>query len=119
METTAARSEVAATVRALMGRGIGDGKRVTQEQLAEVLGMSQGPMSRRLAGLHPFDFDELLAIAEFFNVSIASLIRQVDERRRPSDQGNPLPIWITDADQVVSLHRTYDEQLPFDLASAA
>ena len=119
METTAARSEVAATVRALMGRGVGDGKRVTQEQLAEVLGMSQGPMSRRLAGLHPFDFDELLAIAEFFNVSIASLIRQVDERRRPTDDGNRLPIWETDTDRLVSLARAYDVALPLELDIAA
>lgn len=129
MDTTTARQEVAATVRSLMGRGI-DGKRVTQAELGRVLGLSQGPVSERLAGKTAFNLDELLKIAEHFRVSIASMIVEVDELRRPSGQENRLSIWEaesllayqTSSDaEVKQLSLTFDPaQLTLDdLASAA
>lgn len=117
MDPITARHEVAANVRALMGRGI-DGKRVTQTQLGAVLKLSQGPVSERLSGKTPFSFDELLAVADHFNVSIASLIIDVDEHRRPVGQGNRLSIWFDgtdqDVDQLVNdLRKPYDVPLDY------
>lgn len=48
-------------------------KRVTQEQLAAHMGVSQAAIARRLSGRVPFDVDELSRIAEYFAVPVASL----------------------------------------------
>ena len=88
MDVHEARSEVAANVRALMGRGI-NGKRVTQAQLAAILDLkSQGAVSDRLSAKHPFDLDEMLAIAAFFDVEVTDLLEGI---ARPSDAGDPVP----------------------------
>ena len=117
METTNARKEVAANVRALMGRGVGDtGKRVTQKQLGAVLGLSQGPISERLSGSQAFTFDELITIAGFFDVPLSRLFEGVSG---PSEQGISRTIWEADSDQVVSGPRAYDVSLFADLELAA
>ena len=67
---------VAEEVRALMGR-----HHVTQMQLAEVLGVAQPAISKRLRGLTAFDANEIGVLAEFFNVSPAELL---GERVMPS-----------------------------------
>ena len=63
---------VAATVRAEMAR-----RRVTQDQVAQRLGLSQSAVSRRLGGHLPFDVAELSAVAEILGVTPASLLDDV------------------------------------------
>lgn len=60
---------VAAEVRAAMAR-----RRVTQAQLAAALGITQGPMSRRLSGHTPFDIVELVRIAELLEADLSNLV---------------------------------------------
>lgn len=60
---------VAEEVRALMGRRI-----VTQKQLADVLQVSQGQVSKRLKGLIPFDTNEIAKLAAYFDVHPAELL---------------------------------------------
>lgn len=56
---------VATEVRAEVAR-----QNVTQYDLAEVLGVAQPSISRRLAGKHPFDTDELDKLAAYFGVPV-------------------------------------------------
>lgn len=56
---------VASEVRAEVAR-----QNVTQYDLAEVLGVAQPSVSRRLTGKHPFDTDELDKLAAFFDVPV-------------------------------------------------
>lgn len=87
MDIIDARREVAANVRALMGRGI-NGKRVTQTELAVVLGLkSQAAVSDRLSGKTAFDLDEMLALAAFFDVKVTDLLEGVSH---PSDAEDPV-----------------------------
>ncbi|MGW0043443.1 helix-turn-helix domain-containing protein [Rhodococcus sp. NPDC003348] len=56
-------------VRALMAR-----RRISQSALASRLGISQSSMSRRLSGESPFTVDELLRLAEIFEVPVTDLL---------------------------------------------
>lgn len=56
---------VAAEVRAEMAR-----QRVSQQPIADALGMSRQALSRRLVGEIPFDVSELEQIANFLGVSV-------------------------------------------------
>lgn len=47
---------------------------VSQQRVADLLGMSQPGISRRLTGLVPFDVNELVAIAQLLDVPPASLL---------------------------------------------
>ena len=60
---------VAASVRAEVAR-----RKVTQQQLADLLGMHQMSVSRRLNGHTEFTVSELATVAEFLGVPVASLI---------------------------------------------
>lgn len=60
---------VGATVRAEMAR-----RRRTQRQLAEVLGISQTQVSRRLLGEISFNVDELALVATFLGMTVADLV---------------------------------------------
>lgn len=60
---------VAGNVRALMAR-----RGVSQQRLAEVLGLSQSAISKRLRGLTPWDVNEMGTIATAFEVPIGSLL---------------------------------------------
>lgn len=62
------RSLIAGNILALMGR-----HRVSQRRLGEVLGLTQPPLSKRLAGKVAFDMDEIEAIAAFFDVPVTDL----------------------------------------------
>ena len=62
-------SSVAEEVRALMGRRI-----VTQKQLADVLQVSQGQVSKRLKGSIPFDTNEIEKLSHYFGVHPAELM---------------------------------------------
>jgi transcriptional regulator with XRE-family HTH domain len=63
---------VGANVRAEMAR-----RRISQQQLANHLGVSQGAISKRLAGTVPFDVNEVGAIAELLGVHISDLLPEV------------------------------------------
>lgn len=60
-----------ANIRAELAR-----RGVTQKQLADVLQVSQGQVTKRLRGLIAFDINELVAIAEFLDVDLAVLMPQ-------------------------------------------
>lgn len=49
-------------------------RRVTQDQLAAAIGISQATMSRRLAGTQPFTVPELERVAAFLDVPLGSLV---------------------------------------------
>lgn len=59
---------VAAEVRAILAY-----RRIPQAALADVLGMSQVAVSRRLRGETLFDVDEVAKVAAFLGVSVADL----------------------------------------------
>jgi predicted transcriptional regulator len=59
---------VAAAVRAEMAR-----RNVTQQMLADQLGMTQAAVSRRLVGRVPFDAEELGRVAEYLGVPVSLL----------------------------------------------
>lgn len=75
---------VLATIRAELAR-----RHKTQHDLAEVLGVSQGGVSRRLRGDTPLTLPELCTIADWLGVSASYLVadpfvrggRQTDRRR--------------------------------------
>lgn len=61
---TATREHVAAEIRAAAAR-----QRVTQRWVAKQIGMSQQALSRRWTGEHPFDLDELEAVAALLGLT--------------------------------------------------
>ena len=65
-------TQVAANVRAEMAR-----QRKRQADLGEVLGLTQGAVSKRLNGAVALDVDEVGKIARFLDVSVASLLGTV------------------------------------------
>ena len=75
---TPLRTAVAAEVRALMGR-----YNVNQTKLADVLGVTQTQVSKRLRGLIPFDVDELDVMAGYFRVSVTELVGGPTNSPRP------------------------------------
>lgn len=66
---------VGATVRAELAR-----RRIKQRQVAEVLGIAQTQVSRRLDGTVAFNVDELAAVAKFLDMSVAELVGESAER---------------------------------------
>lgn len=60
---------VAAAVRAEMAR-----RRVTQQTVADRLGITQMSVSRRLRGLTPFTAGEVLMVADLLGVDPATLM---------------------------------------------
>lgn len=60
---------VAAEVRAHMAR-----RRITQVQLAEILGIKQVSVSERLRGKTPFRLEEIQIIADAFGIHPAALL---------------------------------------------
>lgn len=60
---------VGATVRAELAR-----RNIKQRQLAEVLGIAQTQISRRLAGDVAFNVDELAVVATFLGMSVSDLV---------------------------------------------
>jgi len=65
---------VGANVRAEMAR-----RRVSQMALGAHLGLSQTTISKRLAGVTPFDINELAAIAELLHVNVVDLLHPFPE----------------------------------------
>lgn len=69
MPTNLPAIRVADEVRAAMAR-----KRVSQTKLADILGISQAAVSRRLTGEVAFDVNELSVLAGALDVSLATLL---------------------------------------------
>jgi transcriptional regulator with XRE-family HTH domain len=61
--------KVAAEIRAEMAR-----QQMSQDQLADRIGMSQSTLSRRLTGSLPFDTTELAKVAEALGVVVTALL---------------------------------------------
>ncbi len=55
-------------------------KNITQIKLAMDLNMSQNTISRYETGERQAGYDELIKIADYFNVSIDYLLKRSDER---------------------------------------
>jgi transcriptional regulator with XRE-family HTH domain len=72
MADTPQRSPVTANVKAEMAR-----RDVTQQQLAERIGMAQQSLSRRLRGETRFSIDELQLIADVLDVAITDLLSAI------------------------------------------
>jgi transcriptional regulator with XRE-family HTH domain len=70
---------VARKIRGLMGE-----YQVTQQQLAEVLGLTQGPVSERLNCRISFSVTELDTIAAYFDVPITALFPEPSTRHGSS-----------------------------------
>ena len=62
-------TQVAANVRAEMAR-----QRKRQADLGEMLGLTQGAVSKRMSGTVALDVDELGKIASFLGVDVSALL---------------------------------------------
>lgn len=65
------------------------GKKLTQEHLAEILGVSNRSISRWENGVNMPDFDLVIEMAKFFNVSIGELLdseRKEDSMDRKTEE---------------------------------
>jgi transcriptional regulator with XRE-family HTH domain len=76
------RSIIASEIRSLMGR-----YSRTQGDLADLLEVSQTQVSRRLRGIIPFDSDELMAVANYFGVSVGYLFGESTNPRLGGPDG--------------------------------
>lgn len=105
-----AREIIAANIRALMGR-----HRCSQEKLAkEALGKKQPAISKRLSGEVAFDIDELLAIADYFNVEVTVLLQGIPGQGESSLRWIPTP---TDGGEMSLLVTDCEGQQELALAS--
>lgn len=75
-------SRVASEVRALKGRYA-----MTQHQVAEILGISQSQVAKRLNGKIPFTLDDIQRLADFFGIDPAELLGGT--RVGPRPDGGP------------------------------
>lgn len=69
----------AANVRAELAR-----RKISGRELAHGLKWSTPTTWRRLNGTHPFDIDELAAVARFLDVPISRLVDDTEEELLPS-----------------------------------
>lgn len=69
------RDAVSGEVRAQLAR-----RRLRQADLAPVLGVNQGQVSKRLCGHVPWSVDDLEALAEFFGVDARDLVPGLPDR---------------------------------------
>ncbi|MDO5534767.1 MAG: helix-turn-helix domain-containing protein, partial [Propionibacteriaceae bacterium] len=90
-------TRVGMEIRALMGR-----YGITQTQLADVLGVNQGQVSKRLRSVIPFTLPEIELIASFFRISAAQLLGYAEG---PQPDG-------PDGGQVVDLRQRRNREAP-------
>ncbi len=57
-------------------------KRITQQRLAIELGINQNTLSRYETGQRQADYDTLIKIADYFDVSIDYLLERTDNPKR-------------------------------------
>lgn len=62
-------------------RGLRKGRRMSQQKLAIELGMNQNSVSRYETGEREADYQTLISIADYFNVSIDYLLERTDNPR--------------------------------------
>ncbi len=62
-------------------RGLRKGKRMSQQKLAIELGMNQNSVSRYETGEREADYQTLISIADYFDVSIDYLLERTDNPR--------------------------------------
>lgn len=62
-------------------RGLRMGKRMSQQKLAIELGMNQNSVSRYETGEREADYQTLISIADYFDVSIDYLLERTDNPR--------------------------------------
>ena len=55
-------------------RGLAAEKSVTQTQIADMLGIPQSAVSRRMRGTTPWSLDELAQLCEYFDVTFGLVI---------------------------------------------
>ncbi|OZC80597.1 hypothetical protein CH274_15620 [Rhodococcus sp. 06-418-5] len=82
-DRSSARGRVAAEVRAEAARA-----GVSQNRLAQLTGLSQSNLSRKMKALRPFDIDELEAIATVLGVDVASFFGGTQKDPRPDGDPN-------------------------------
>jgi transcriptional regulator with XRE-family HTH domain len=70
-------ADVAAKVR-----GVAAERRITQAQIASLLGVSPMAMSRRMSGTTPFAPEELIAIARHLGVAVATFFGEHADPQR-------------------------------------
>jgi transcriptional regulator with XRE-family HTH domain len=68
---TGLREGIAETVRVEMAR-----RRMSQVALAQLTGLTQSYISRRMTGEVPFTTDDLVVIAQAFGMTVTSLMPQ-------------------------------------------
>jgi transcriptional regulator with XRE-family HTH domain len=87
------RVQFADEVRVLMTR-----RRINQTQMAKDLGIGQSEVSKRLRGVVPFRFDEIVFLADYFGVSVGSLFGETTDRGpRPGGPDEGLRYAIRDS----------------------
>jgi len=69
MAITTTAQQVGANVRAEAAR-----RQINGSELARGVGLSQSAMSRRLVGSHPFTITELVLVADFLGLPIATFL---------------------------------------------
>lgn len=57
-------------------------KRITQQRLAIELGINQNSLSRYETGQRQADYDTLIKIADYFDVSVDYLLERTDNPKR-------------------------------------
>lgn len=67
--TSSTSQAVAGTIRAETAR-----RQMSQRELAEKLGMSKSGLNRRVAGVQPWDLDELDKLANLFGMAPRDLL---------------------------------------------
>lgn len=82
-ESPTVRQRVSENIRVLMAR-----RGVKQPQIAEILGISQAAISRRMNGQTTWNVDDLEQIGAAFEVSVAELIGTPETDPRPSTPGS-------------------------------
>lgn len=75
--TSSAVHVLAAEIRAHLAR-----RQLTQHQLGEAIGLSPQSVSLRMNGRVPWTFEEVLKVAQWLEIPVASLIPPVPEQSR-------------------------------------
>ena len=76
-------------------------KNKTQEDIAKVIGVTRPAYTAYERGLRTPDYDILVTLADYFNVSVDYLLGRTDNPNPPSKEFNPL-------DEINKLLKKYD-----------
>lgn len=107
---TSLNSLVTDNIRAEMAR-----RRVTQKDLANLLGLSQSRVSARISGKSPWQLDDLIPVAEALGVSIDVLIYGGGYENTPAPLDAEVlssPNWIRTSNPSVNGFKQVERPLP-------